>query len=142
MTINERVFSLLAEKGKTQGDLSNAIGISGRTISAWHTRGSDPPSNLIPAIASFLGVSVEWLLTGEERPRGFTLSGTMTGNAIVASNHGSVIVRNGIESLLSEEAGELLRVYETLDIRRRMRLLESAFALEEEKGRVDQNVET
>jgi len=34
---------------------------------------------------------------------------------------------------LSGEAGELLRVYETLDVRRRTKLLDTAFALEKEK---------
>lgn len=37
------------------------------------------------------------------------------------------------ERPLSDEACELLRVYETLDVRRRTKLLDTAFALEEEK---------
>jgi voltage-gated potassium channel len=37
---------------------------------------------------------------------------------------------------LSGEAGELLRVYETLDVRRRTKLLDTAFALEKEKTEI------
>jgi transcriptional regulator with XRE-family HTH domain len=134
MTVSGRIFALLAEKGKSQKNLADSIGISQRTISAWKSRNSDPPSDLICAIAAFFEVSLEWLLTGKERPCGFSVSGCVTGNAIVGANHGSVVVRNGEERLLSDEAGELLRIYETLDVRRRMKLLDAAFSLEEEKG--------
>jgi hypothetical protein len=42
-------------------------------------------------------------------------------------------VRNGGERILSDEAVELLRVYELLDVKRRMKLLDFAFKLEEER---------
>lgn len=135
MTINERLFALLKERGQGQNDLAAALGISQRTVSAWKNRGSDPPSNLISAISVFFGVSLEWLLTGDELPKGFQMTGSVFGSTIVGSNHGSLIVRNGQRHMLSDEASELLRIYESLDLKRRLKLLDLAINLEEETNR-------
>jgi transcriptional regulator with XRE-family HTH domain len=134
VTINQRLFDLLASKDKSQKELSIALGISERNISAWKARGSEPPSNLIPAIAAFFDVSMEWMLTGEEQQKGtLVVSGCASGNAIVQGiNRGSVVVRNGRERPLSDEAAELLRIYESLDMRRRLKLLDTALNLEDE----------
>ena len=141
MKINERMFTLLKERGKGQNDLADSIGISGRTVSAWKNRGTDPPSNLAPAIAAFLGVSLEWLLTGEEHIKGVQMTGPVSGSAVVGSNHGSVIVRNGQEHILSEEAAELLRLYESFDFRRRIKFLEFGLNLEETGINTNKNAE-
>lgn len=67
MEIYERIFSLLGKEKSRQVELSKAIGVSNKTISAWKTRGSDPAAKLISAIADFFNVSVEYILTGEEK---------------------------------------------------------------------------
>jgi hypothetical protein len=55
---------------------------------------------------------------------------------VQGTNSGTLIVRNGGEGhVLSNEAEELLRIYETLSVRRRMELLNKAFALDEEESR-------
>lgn len=135
MQINQRLFELLAASGKSQKELAQFLGISERNVSAWKSRGSEPPSGLVVAIADFFGVSVEWFLTGEEHHRPANVfSGNIAGGAFVQStNSGTVYVRDGGEHALSAEAAELLRIYETLDIKRRMRLLDSAFSLDEER---------
>ena len=66
MEIYERIFKLLGSEKNRQLEMANAIGISNKTISAWKTRGSDPSAKYISAIADFLEVSTEYLLTGEE----------------------------------------------------------------------------
>ena len=45
--------------------LATSLNIAPSTVASWKTRGSDPPAKYIVAIASFLGVSPLWLLTGE-----------------------------------------------------------------------------
>ena len=67
MTISQRVFYLLKEQGKKQNELAKFTGISTSTISAWNTRGTNPAVENIVAIANFFDVSVEYLLTGEEK---------------------------------------------------------------------------
>ena len=128
MTINERLFSLLEERRISQKDFASAIGVSSRNISSWHTRGSDPPADLICRIADFLGVSTEWLLTGDERGRSsFVNNGSLSGN--LGPNSGTVYVVNGGKRILSDECAELVRVYEALDIRNRIKLLDFAFQM-------------
>lgn len=64
MTINERFFKLLDDRGISQKDFSNKTGIPAQTISGWKTRKTDPPANLISSIADFFDVTTEFILTG------------------------------------------------------------------------------
>lgn len=66
MTINERFFSLLDEKGVTQKDFCQATQIPKQTVSGWKNRKTDPPASLIITIANYFGVTAAYMLTGEE----------------------------------------------------------------------------
>ena len=85
------------------------------------------------------------------------VSGSVAGNNILGVNFGTTgtgvnygpgvarnrqddarsVARHGQERSLSAEAAELLRIYESLDLRRRVKILDLAVALEEdaEKGK-------
>lgn len=67
MTISQRIFLLLKEKKRTQKQLSDFTGISTSAISAWNKRGTNPASECLVSIAEFLNVSLEYLLTGQEK---------------------------------------------------------------------------
>ena len=66
MTISERLFAAMAEKGITQADICREFGLGSSVPYNWKTRNTDPPAKLILPICGLLGVSVEWLLTGED----------------------------------------------------------------------------
>ena len=66
MTISQRIFQLLKSKGRMQKELAAYTGISTAAISDWKTHGTNPSSDKIVAIAEFLDVSPEYLLTGKE----------------------------------------------------------------------------
>lgn len=128
MTINERLFALLSERRVSQKQFASSVGINPRNVSSWQTRGTDPPANVICKIAEFFGVSVEWLLSGEEHPHSsYVNNGSVSGN--LGPHTGTIIVRNGGERVLSEECSELVRVYESLDVRQRIQLLKCAFEI-------------
>ena len=81
MTISQRIFSELKRQGKTQKDLSEAIGISTSTINAWNKRDANPSADAIYPIAKFLGMSLEYLLTGEDTTVNNSIStGDITGS--------------------------------------------------------------
>lgn len=93
MTICERVFELLsATKGKSAAGLCKELGLNTSVTTNWKNRGTDPPAKYIVPICEYLGVSVTFLLTGEE--------------ASDSSN-----------SDLGEEESELLDYFRSLDTR-------------------------
>lgn len=68
MEIIERIVQTLNEKDKLAVDLCRVLDIRSSTMSTWKAKTSDPPARYMPTIAKFLGVSLDYLLTGEEAP--------------------------------------------------------------------------
>ena len=80
-----RINTLLAERGISKGDFFEACGITSATYSQWNTgKIAVPRSRTLNRIADYLGVSAEYLRTGdetkkEERPQ----SGTPNRDALL-----------------------------------------------------------
>lgn len=68
-TVTARLFAILKESGKTAKALSQATGIPESTISNWKNKNRDIPSDYIIPICEFLGISCEYLLTGNEEQK-------------------------------------------------------------------------
>ena len=84
-------------------------------------------------ISEYFDVSTDYLLKGIE-PNSLVennISGTMSNSPFIQANNGGVVV-NGKNKDISVEAAELLRIYETLNGRERIKLLN--FAAELERG--------
>lgn len=62
MTIPQRIFETMKEKGITQSELSRKSGVSTSTISDWKNKNKMPSSNKLSAIAEALGVPIEHLV--------------------------------------------------------------------------------
>ena len=129
MNLNKRLFDLLYQSRRTQKDLAEALGISERNVSSWKMRGSDPPANLIVGIAAFFGISVECFLTGEEHaPASNVVGGNVDAGAVVqqGSSNSHVFVSGGGSGkrTLSDEESELLRLFSSLDVKRRIKILD------------------
>ena len=58
---------LLAEKGLRAADVTRATGIKSPVFSEWKKGKSRPNADKMLLIANFLGVSVEYLMTGKEK---------------------------------------------------------------------------
>lgn len=67
-TVN-RIFELVDRQFREQRDFAKAIGISATIVSNWKTGRSGTYTKYLPVIASTLGVSVEYLLTGAEEQK-------------------------------------------------------------------------
>lgn len=67
MTISQRIFLLLKEKKLKQKDLALKTGISESAVSDWKKKGTNPAAENISAIADFLNVSIDYLLTGNDK---------------------------------------------------------------------------
>ena len=64
-----RILDLAGQKFKEQQDFADALGISPKVLSTWKRKENPVKSwrGCIKKIAEVLGVSVEYLLTGEEQ---------------------------------------------------------------------------
>ena len=68
MEIIERISQLLDEKHKRAYALCEKLNIRTSTMSTWKARTNDPPAKYMKTIADFFGVSLDYLLTGQEAP--------------------------------------------------------------------------
>ena len=62
--------ALRRAKGLTQQETAEELGVSNKTISKWESGGGFPDITVLPALAEFYGVSVDYLvgLTDEPTP--------------------------------------------------------------------------
>lgn len=67
MSIGERVHTLLEEKGRRQKELADFLGTRASTVNGWKQGNKTPSSELLLPICEFLDISIEYLLTGEQR---------------------------------------------------------------------------
>lgn len=65
MTLFERVERLRAEKRISQGKLEKELGFSNGSISKW--KNSMPSPERLSKLADYFGVSVDYLVTGEDK---------------------------------------------------------------------------
>lgn len=63
-TLGSRIVKLRKEKGLTQEELAEKLGVSAQAISKWENDVSCPDITLLPALAGILGVTTDELLTG------------------------------------------------------------------------------
>lgn len=68
MEIIERIYEILNQKEKRAYQLCEILDIRTSTMSTWKTKKTDPPAKYMKTIADFLGVSLDYLLTGQEAP--------------------------------------------------------------------------
>lgn len=64
MTLFERIEELRNSRGISQGKLEKELGFSNGSISKW--KNSTPNPERLKKLADYFGVSVEYLMTGEE----------------------------------------------------------------------------
>ena len=68
LSLGAFIAQLRKEKGLTQKQLSEILGVSDKTISHWEREESAPDISILPILASTLGVTVDELLKGEVNP--------------------------------------------------------------------------
>ena len=97
MTVSERIFELIKERGYTQKEFSKKTGIAESTISDWKKKGTNPVSDKILMICEVLEVSPYFLLSGAE-------------------NKGERSRENQTPAVTgTSDTGELMACYEALD---------------------------
>ena len=67
MTTCERIEKLRNEAGLSQGKLEKELGFSNGSISKW--KNSNPTYKRLQKVADYFHVSIEYLVSGEEKPK-------------------------------------------------------------------------
>ena len=65
MKIGSNIAALRKEKGITQEELANALGVSAQAVSKWENNSSCPDVSLLTVIADYFGVTVDALLRSD-----------------------------------------------------------------------------
>jgi len=68
--IGETIARLRKERGMTQENLAESMGVSPQTISKWENSATCPDVSLLPVLADFFGVSVDDLFGRQTEERG------------------------------------------------------------------------
>ena len=63
--IGELLYFLRKERDLTQKQVANALNISDKTVSKWECGLGCPDISVLPELAEFFNVSVDYLLSGE-----------------------------------------------------------------------------
>lgn len=72
--IVDRIFEEMNEKGITQTQLAEKLGIRQSTVAGWKQRDCPPPINYISSISELLDVPIDYLVTGNLNPMQYKLS--------------------------------------------------------------------
>lgn len=64
-TLGTRIAQMRRQKGMTQEELAEKLGLSSQAVSKWENDVSCPDISLLPQLARLLGCTVDELLTGE-----------------------------------------------------------------------------
>ena len=73
-SVGRVIAQLRQQNGWTQTQLAEMLDVSGKTVSKWESGRGFPDVTLFPAVAELFGVSVDYLMLGEER--GVTIAGS------------------------------------------------------------------
>ena len=65
-SIGKRICALRKAKGMKQEELAQRLDISGQAVSKWENDQTCPDVSLLPRLAEILGVTTDYLLTGEQ----------------------------------------------------------------------------
>lgn len=113
MTMGDRIHYLRTLRGFTLQELGDKVGVGASTVRKWeigHIKALR--TDKIEKLSNALGTTVDYLLGWSENSDG-------------PAGHDSDVER-------SKEEAELLRIFNNLDVRRRLELLMTAIRLEEE----------
>lgn len=137
--INDRFFKALSKTNRTRTEIAEYLGLDSRIPLALQPKEKIPRPTMesIVKVATFLGVSVGWMLHGipendvdlfvDSAPFQSKHSFSAAGSSIVQGNEQSTIIVNN-NSFTSNEQ-EILRIFRSLDVKNQVELLSHAYDL-------------
>lgn len=62
----ERLYQLRKERGLSQEELANEVGVSRQAVQKWESGAAQPTLDKLTVLAQYFGVTLDWLVTGAE----------------------------------------------------------------------------
>ena len=110
--------------------LASKLGMSKSSPGRWRT-GSSPDLDTAKKVADFFGVTIDFLVYGEDRCSGMV--NASNGSAVVQHGSGNTVSATSHEVTPEEGSqdfeGELLKLYRSLNLADKLALLQSALAM-------------
>lgn len=127
MTTGDKIHYLRTKLGLTLQELGDKVGVGASTVRKWETGYiKSLRTDKMQKLAGALDTSVDYLMGWTENNANVGSVGT--NNGVIGQNSGNI----HLEQERSKEEAELLRIFNGLDVKRRMELLMTAIRLEEE----------
>ena len=127
MTTGDKIHYLRTKLGLTLQELGDKVGVGASTVRKWETGYiKSLRTDKMQKLAAALDTSVDYLMGWTEN--NVSVGSVGTNNGVIGQNSGNI----HLEQEQSKEEAELLRIFNGLDVKRRMELLMTAIRLEEE----------
>ncbi len=127
MTTGDKIHYLRTKLGLTLQELGDKVGVGASTVRKWETGYiKNLRTDKMQKLAAALDTSVDYLMGWTEN--NVNVGSVGTNNGVIGQNSGNI----HLEQEQSKEEAELLRIFNGLDVKRRMELLMTAIRLEEE----------
>ncbi len=137
MDMGQKIKNLREQKGMTLEELGNQVGVGKSTVRKWETGMiANMKRDKIAKLAKALDSDPSYLMGWSDDSN--TTQSTITNSAVVQGNNAStLIVKNGNvhEQEISEQAVELIRIFESLTVKEQTELLSFAYKLEEKHNK-------
>ena len=127
MTTGDKIHYLRTKLRLTLHELGDKVGVGASTVRKWETGYiKSLRTDKMQKLAGALDTSVDYLMGWTEN--NVNVGSVGTNNGVIGQNSGNI----HLEQERSKEEAELLRIFNGLDVKRRMELLMTAIRLEEE----------
>ena len=127
-----RLRKLRRDANITQKQIAQYLNITQTAIGKYEKHDNAYPSiEVLIKIADYFHVSIDYLLRGTQSGASTenNVNGVLTNSTVLQANRGGTVYHG--EQAISPEAEELLRIYDKLGVRERLKLLNFAVDLEE-----------
>lgn len=113
MDFYTKVITQCREKGVSRSRMADDIGISRSTPKDWENGQATPRFDTIKKLADYFGVPVTYFTESSTNIENQTINNN---HGIIGSTHAPVTIINGSERKLSDQAVELLSIFEQLSV--------------------------
>lgn len=115
--IIQRITEVMEKKDVKLTDIADYLGLNKSTVSTWKLRGKDPAASYIVPLCKYLNVSVEYILTGEEKESSIAFP-KGKGNSLRDDELALLSVYNALpDTLKAEFRGQMKGAITALDLK-------------------------